>query len=92
MFRWSHRSSLGTILDEEEDDDSSEVDDFEMKDESFTLDELEQMNDSNETLDEDFNESKNEEYSSELGELTTKRRKFKFKKLHVRNDKDIAVF
>ncbi|XP_023338639.1 uncharacterized protein LOC111709244 [Eurytemora carolleeae] len=52
--RWSHRSSLGTILDEEEDDDSSEVDDFEMKDESFTLDELEQMNDSNETLDEDF--------------------------------------
>jgi len=47
------------------------VDDFEMEDESFTLDELEQMNDSNETLDEDFNESKNEEYSSELGELKT---------------------
>ena len=67
LFRWSHRSSLGTILDEEEDDDSSEVDDFEMKDESYTLDELEQMDDSNETLDEDFNESKNEEYSSELG-------------------------
>ena len=58
-------------MDEEEDDDSSEVDDFEMKDESYTLDELEQMEDSNETLDEDFNESKNEEYSSELGKWKT---------------------
>ena len=49
---------------DEEEEESSGMDDLEIPDEPYSLDELEQMNDSNATIDED---SKNWELSTELG-------------------------